>query len=105
MVENKKFLQQAQPAFVCCWVVAWGSAEEVPPDVVVDVLVLQAPDVAWEFGVVPVLLVFEAGLVARPPAFEVTGEAGVGGGGPLVLPRDGGLVDHVGFNVFLVKSL
>ena len=39
---------------------------------------------------------FEAGLVRRPPTFEIAGEASVGGGGPLVLSGDGRLVDHVG---------
>ena len=39
---------------------------------------------------------FEAGLVGWQPLLGVTGEASVGGGGPLILSGDGCLVDHVG---------
>ena len=42
----------------------------------------------------------EACLVGLPPGLELAGQSDVRGGGPLVLPGDGGLVDHVGDGAF-----
>ena len=46
MVDNKKFLQGAQPARLGDRVVVRGPAQDVPGDGVWDVGVLQAPHVA-----------------------------------------------------------
>ena len=46
MVDDKKFLQGAQPAGLGDRVVVWGPAQDVPGDGVWDVGVLQAPHVA-----------------------------------------------------------
>ena len=45
-VDDKKFLQGAQPARLGNRVVVWGPAQNVPGDGVWDVRVLQAPHVA-----------------------------------------------------------
>ena len=64
MVENKKFLKEAQPTFVAGRVVAGGPPQYVPLDVVGDVLVFKTPDITTKFGTVSVFLVPEAGFVA-----------------------------------------
>ena len=90
MVDDKKFLQGAQPARLGDRVVVGGPAQDVPGDGVWDVGVLQAPHVAGQHSIPPALRVGEIPVVTSPANLEVVrSETDVGLDTIVVLAGDG----------------
>ena len=93
MVDDKKFLQGAQPAGLGDRVVGGSPAQDVPCDGVRDVGVLQVPNVSCQLRVTATFPVGEVMFVSPPSHLEVVPcQSTVSLDVTIVIPHDLGLI-------------